>query len=48
MGINRYGASFTQIVTSKGGSEENRLLIEDVDDTASRRYHPDPLRINED
>ena len=48
MGINRYGASFTQIVTSKGSSEENRLLIEDVDDTASRRYHPDPLRINED
>ena len=35
-------------MTNKGSSEENRLLIEDVDDTASRRYHPDPLRINED
>ena len=48
MGINRYGASFTQIVTSKGSSEENRLLIEDLDNTASRRYHSDSLRINED
>ena len=47
MGLNRYGAPFTQIVTSKGSSEENRLLIEDIDDMASRRYHPDPLRINE-
>ena len=48
MGINRYGTPFTQIVTSKGSSEENRLLIEDLDDAASRRYHLDPLRINED
>ncbi|MDP6596750.1 MAG: hypothetical protein QGI86_12880 [Candidatus Poribacteria bacterium] len=48
MGINRYGAPFTQIVPSKGSSEENRLLIEDLDNTASRRYHSDSLRINED
>ena len=47
MGMNRYGAPFTQIVTSKGSSEENRLLIEDIDGTATRRYHPDPLRIDE-
>ena len=30
MGLNRWGAPFTQIVTSKGASVENRLLIEDV------------------
>jgi hypothetical protein len=30
MGLNRWGALFTQIVTSKGASVENRLLIEDV------------------
>ena len=47
MGLNRYGAPFTQIVTSKGSSVENRLLIEDVGGTASRRYHPDTMRIDE-
>ena len=46
MGMNRWGAAFTQIVTSKGGSVENRLLVEDVDGTATRRHHPDPLRID--
>ena len=30
MGLNRWGALFIQIVTSKGASVENRLLIEDV------------------
>jgi hypothetical protein len=48
MGMNRYGAPFTQIVTSKGSSQENRLLIEDLDGTAQRRYHPDRRRIDED
>jgi hypothetical protein len=47
MGLNRYGAPFTQIVTSKGSSHENRLLIEDMDGTATRRYHPDRNRIDE-
>ncbi len=47
MGLNRWGAPFTQIVTSKGASVENRLLIEDLSQTASRRYHPDKLRIDE-
>ena len=48
MGLNRWGAPFTQIVTSKGDSPENRLLIQDLDGTARRRYHPDRRRIDED
>ena len=47
MGLNRWGAPFTQIVTSKGASVENRALIEDVAGTAKRRYHPDKRRIDE-
>ena len=47
MGMNRYGAPFTQIVTSKGSSEENRLLIQDIDETSVRRLHPDKRRIDE-
>lgn len=47
MGLNRWGAPFTQIVTSKGASVENRLLIEDLNLQAKRRYHPDKLRIDE-
>ncbi|MDA7667582.1 hypothetical protein N8611_01110, partial [bacterium] len=47
MGLNRWGAPFTQIVTSKGASIENRLLIEDVKQQAKRRFHPDKLRIDE-
>lgn len=47
MGLNRWGAPFTQIVTSKGASIENRLLIEDLSHQANHRYHPDPLRIDE-
>ncbi|MCP4643695.1 MAG: hypothetical protein GY851_24830 [bacterium] len=48
MGLTRWGAPFTQIVTSKGGSQENRLMIEDVEGSAKCRYHPDPLRIDEE
>ena len=48
MGLNRFGAPFTQIVTSKGSSQENRLLVEDLDGQAKRRYHPDRIRIDED
>ena len=47
MGLNRWGAPFTQIVTSKGASVENRLLIEDVNQQVKRRYHSDKLRIDE-
>lgn len=47
MGLDRWGAPFTQIVTSKGASVENRALIEDVDQRVRRRYHPDKLRIDE-
>jgi hypothetical protein len=47
MGLNRWGAPFTQIVTSKGASVENRALIEDVGRAAKRRYHEDKLRIDE-
>ncbi len=47
MGLNRWGAPFTQIVTSKGASVENRLLVEDLSQKAVLRIHPDPLRIDE-
>ena len=47
MGLNRWGAPFTQIVTSKGASAENRLFIEDRSGKARRRYHPDKKRIDE-
>lgn len=47
MGLNRWGAPFTQIVTSKGASVENRLLIEDVNQEVKRRNHSDKLRIDE-
>jgi hypothetical protein len=47
MGLNRWGAPFTQIVTSKGASVENRVQIEDLGGEATRRHHPDPLRIDE-
>jgi len=47
MGLNRFGAPFTQIVTSKGSSQENRLLVQDLDGTAQRRTHADRLRIDE-
>lgn len=47
MGLDRWGAPFTQIVTSKGALVENRVMIEDVERKAKRRYHPDKLRIDE-
>ena len=47
MGLKRWGAPFNQIVTSKGASVENRLLIEDVNQQVKRRYHSDKLRIDE-
>ncbi|MHC4535544.1 MAG: hypothetical protein ACYS6K_16455 [Planctomycetota bacterium] len=47
MGLNRWGAPFTQIVTSKGASKENRLLIEDISGTVRYRYHKEKLRIDE-
>ncbi|MCA9217045.1 MAG: hypothetical protein KDB27_28445 [Planctomycetales bacterium] len=47
MGLNRWGAPFTQIVTSKGASVENRLQVEDAEDKTTQRLHPDKMRINE-
>ena len=47
MGLDRWGAPFTQIATSKGGTAENRVLVEDTDHKAKRRYHPDRKRIDE-
>jgi len=44
MGMNRFGAAFTQVITSKGDSVENRLKVVDVEGTEKLRYHPDPLR----
>ena len=48
LGMNRFGAAFTQVVISKGDSPENRLMVVDVDRKAKRRFHPDPLRFDED
>ena len=47
LGLNRWGAPFTQVVTSKGDTPENRLWISDLSGKARRRYLPDPDRINE-
>lgn len=47
MGLDRWGTPFTQIVTSKGASVENRALIEDLSKKVKHRYHPDKLRIDE-
>ena len=47
MGLTRWGTPFTQIVNSKGGTVENRVLVEDLSRTVKLRLHPDPIRINE-
>ncbi|MDA7614369.1 hypothetical protein N8586_04470, partial [Verrucomicrobiales bacterium] len=47
VGMNRWGAPFTQLVTSKGESPENRIAITDLSGKAKLRYLPDPDRINE-
>lgn len=47
LGMNRWGAPFTQVVTSKGDTPENRLQVTDLSDTADRRYLPDRDRIDE-
>ncbi|MFZ9856514.1 MAG: hypothetical protein ACO3I0_15465 [Limisphaerales bacterium] len=48
LGLNRFGAPFTQVVTSKGDSVENRLSVVVLDGKARRRHHPDRLRMDED
>ena len=47
MGINRWGAPFTQIGSSKGGTPENHLHIEAVNGDVPLRYIDDPHRISE-
>jgi len=47
VGMNRWGAPFTQVVTSKGETPENRLWVTDLSGKAPRRYISDPDRINE-
>lgn len=47
MGLNYLGAAFTQVVTSKGESVENRLEITDITGRAKRQFHADKVRINE-
>ena len=47
MGLNRYGAPCVQEIPSRSGAVENRLLVTDLTGSVKRRYHPDPLRINE-
>ena len=48
LGMNRWGAPFTQVVTSKGDIPENRLAIVDQSGAAPRRLLSDPDRISED
>jgi hypothetical protein len=48
LGMTRWGAPFTQLVTSKGMSPENRMSIRAVGDMPRLRYLPSPDRINED
>ena len=45
--MNRWGAPFTQVVSSKGDTPENRLWVSDLSGKARRRYLPDRDRINE-
>lgn len=47
MALNRWAAPFTQIVTSKGASVENRVMVRDVSGGVEKRLHPDKLRIDE-
>ena len=47
VGMSRWGAPFTQVVTSKGETPENRLWVTDLSGKARRRYISDPDRINE-
>lgn len=47
LGMTRYGASFTSILSAKAKARENRLVILDVDGTAKPRYSPDPMLIDE-
>lgn len=47
MGMNRWGAPFTQVCSSKGGSKENRALVVDVTGKVQLRIHPDKNRIDE-
>ena len=47
VGMNRWGAPFTQVVTSKGETPENRMWVTDLSGEAPRRYLDDSDRINE-
>jgi hypothetical protein len=48
LGMNRFGAAFTQGVTSKGDSPENRLMVVDLEKKSRKRVHPDRLRFDEE
>jgi len=48
LGMTRYGASFTGILSAKAKARENRLVIIDVDGTTRPRYSPDPNLIDEE
>ena len=48
MGLNRWGAPFTQVVSSKGDIPENRMAIVDLSGQVQRRLLPDPDRISEE
>ena len=43
IGLTRWGAPFTQAISAKGGSEQNRLIIEDLSGKVERRYRKLPI-----
>ncbi|MCY2990346.1 MAG: hypothetical protein NTY19_21080 [Planctomycetota bacterium] len=43
IGLTRWGAPFTQAISAKGGSEQNRLVIEDLSGKIERRYRKLPV-----
>lgn len=47
LGLVQYGAPFTQTISSKGGSDENRIQIEDLGRTAQLVRNTDPNLVDE-
>lgn len=47
LGLVQYGASFTQTISAKGGSDENRIQIEDMGKTAKLVRNKDPNLVDE-
>lgn len=45
IGLTRWAAPLTQAISAKGGAEQNRLVIEDLDGTAKRRLKKLPVGV---